>query len=213
MFDGVGGDQGAAERPDMAAHVGPVGWARLAPAIRWRFGAAQAHQPRTYHGAMEVWRSPVGLLFALLGRAFGGPLPCRQGRAVPAAVRVRPEGAGMCWERLLHFGPGRTERVASTKQDGPGGRLLERTDAGLVMELDVFEQDGVLVFRSRRYLLDVFRWRIPIPALLTPGTCEVRHEDAGPGRFRFTLTASHPVWGVTFRQDGFFNDPVGTEPC
>ena len=213
MFDGVGRDHGAAEWPDMAAHVGPAGWARLAPAIQWRFGAAQAHRPRVYHGAMEVWRSPAGLLFALLGRAFGGPLPLRQGRAVPAEVRVRPEGAGMSWERLLHFGPGRTERVASTKQDGPGGRLLERTDGGLIMELDVFEQGGALVFRSRRYLLDVFRWRIPVPALLTPGACEVRHEDAGPGRFRFTLTASHSVWGVTFRQDGLFNDPVETKPC
>ena len=212
MFDGVGNEHRTAEPPNIAAHVGPAGWARLAPAIRCRFGAAQAHRPRTYHGAMDVWRSSAGLVLALLGRAFGGPLPCRRGLDVPAEVRVRPEGAGMGWERLLRFGPGRTERVASAKLDGPDGRLLERTDAGLVMELDVFEQGGALVFRSRRYLLQLGRWRVPIPALLTPGTCEVRHEDAGPGRFRFTLTASHPVWGLTFRQDGLFRDPLFHEP-
>ena len=217
MFDGTGGDNGAGTPPDIAAHVGPAGWARLAPAVRWRFGEAQAHRPRTYHGTMDLWRSPVGLAFALVGRLFGGPLPCRAGQGVPAEVRVRPEGAGMCWDRLLRFGPGRAEQVSSTKRDGPGGRLIERTrdgrGAGLLMELDLFERDGALVFRSRRYLLQLGRWQVPVPALLTPGTCEVRHADAGPGRFRFTLTTIHPVWGVTFRQDGIFHDPERTSPC
>lgn len=198
--------------PDLAAHIGPAGWARLAPAIRQRFAHTQAHRPRTYHGALDAWRSPAGLVFALLGRALGGPLPCRRGKAVPAEVHVRPNGVGIEWERLLHFGPGRTERVASAKQDGRNGRLLERT-GGLAMELDVFEDAGALVFRSRRYLLQLGRWRIPIPALLTPGACEVRHEDAGPNRFRFTLTATHPVWGLTFHQDGLFQDTQETLPC
>ena len=205
MPDGCQGQHIGVETPDMAAHVGPAGWARLAPAIRWRFGAAQAHRPRTYHGALDLWRSPAGLVFALLGRAVGRPLPCRAGRGVPAAVQVHPDGGGMRWDRLLHTGA-RPERVSSVKEHGPNG-LQERTSAGLVMELDVFERAGTLVFRSRRYLMQVGPWRIPVPALLTPGMCEVTHEDAGPGRFRFTLTAIHPVWGTTFRQDGMFADP------
>ena len=201
--------------PSLPAHVGAAGWSRLAPAVRHRFGSAQAHRPRTYHGAMDLWRSPAGWVFAVLGRALGGPLPRRAGTAVPAEVRVAPCGTGMRWERLLRFGPGRTERVASAKQDGPDGRLVERTDAGLGMELDVFERGGALVFRSRRYLLQLGRWRIPIPKLLTPGTCEVCHADAGPGRFRFTLTTTHPIWGRTFHQDGLFQDPSyqETTPC
>ena len=196
--------------PDMEAHVGPAGWARLAPAIRWRFGAAQASRPRTYHGALHLWRSPAGLVFALLGRVLGRPLPCRAGPGVPAVVHVRPDSGGMRWDRLLHTGA-RPERVSSVKENGPDG-LQERTSAGLIMELDVFERGGTLVFRSRRYLMQAGPWRIPVPALLTPGTCEVTHEDAGPGRFRFTLTATHPVWGTTFRQDGIFVDP-GFDPA
>lgn len=160
---------------------------------------------------MDVWRSPAGLAFALLGRLFGGPLPVRQGRDVAAEVQVRPVGAGMAWDRLLRFAPGHAERVSSTKEDGPAG-LVKRTGAGLSMELDVLEQGGALVFRSRRYPLALGRWRIPIPGLLTPGVCELRHADAGPGRFRFTLTATHPVWGVTFRQDGLFRDPDFQSP-
>jgi len=154
---------------------------------------------------MDLWRSPAGLVFALLGRSFGRPFPCRAGRGVPAVVQVRPDGGGIRWDRLLHTGA-RPERVSSVKEDGPNG-LQERTSAGLIMELDIFERGGTLVFRSRRYLVQAGRWRIPVPAFLTPGTCEVTHEDAGPGRFRFTLTATHPVWGTTFRQDGLFTDP------
>lgn len=203
MFDGI---NKASSGPDMAAYVGPSGWARLSPMVRRRFGVEQAHKPRTYHGTLDAWCSPMGLVFAQLGRVFGRPLPCHRGVGVPATVRVSPDGAGIRWERLLHFGPGCTERVASTKQDGPDGRLLERTGSGLAMELDVFEQGGALVFRSRRYLLLLGRWRIPLPLPLTPGTLEVRHEDAGPGCFRFTLTATHPLWGRTFHQDGLFHD-------
>lgn len=205
MFDG----QHATAAPDLAAYAGPAGWARLAPAVRQRFDPAHAHRPRTYRGAMDVWRSPIGWVFAQAGRMLGGPLPCRAGRGVPTVVQVEPHGAGVRWERRLHF-PGGVEQVASAKEDGPDGRLQERTGR-LAMELDVAEEGGTLVFRSRRYLLRLGRWRVPVPALLTPGTCEVRHADAGPGRFRFTLAVVHPVWGVTFRQDGFFSDGHGGE--
>lgn len=138
MLDVCQGGHIGAGSPDMAAHVGPAGWARLAPAIRWRFGDAQAHRPRTYRGAMDLWRSPAGLVFALLGRAFGRPLPCCAGRGVPAVVQVRPDGGGIRWDRLLHTGA-RPERVSSIKEDGPNG-LQERTSAGLIMELDIFER-------------------------------------------------------------------------
>ena len=97
MFDGCGEAVG----PDLAAHVGPAGWARLAPAARWRFGAGQVHRTRIHHGTLDARRSSAGLVFAVPGRALGGPLPCRQGIGVPAEVRVRPDGAGMVWERLL----------------------------------------------------------------------------------------------------------------
>ena len=203
MFDG----QDTTRGPDLQAHVGPAGWARLAPAVRQRFGPGYepgGARARTYRGVMDVQRSPIGWAFAMAGRLLGRPLPCRAGLAVPTTVRVEPHGAGVRWERTLRF-PAGAERVASSKETGRDGRLVESTGR-LLMELDVSEQAGALLFRSRRYLLRLGQWRLPIPALLTPGACEVRHTDAGPGRFRFTLTATHPAWGVTFRQDGFFTD-------
>ena len=40
----------------------------------------------------------------------------------------------------------------------------------------------------------------------TPGTCRVSHRDLGDGRFRFTLSMVHPLWGRTFHQTGVFAD-------
>ena len=98
--------------------------------------------------------------------------------------------------------------MRSTKELGPDGRLLERTDGGLAMSLEVLEEDGALVFRSRRFWWVRGRLRIPVPALLTPGTCRVAHTDLGGGQFRFTLSMVHPLWGETFHQSGVFTDPV-----
>ena len=71
----------------------------------------------------------------------------------------------------------------------------------------MLEEDGALVFRSCRFWWVRGNLRIPVPALLTPGTCRVAHTDLGDGRFRFTLSMVHPWWGETFHQSGVFNDP------
>ncbi len=98
--------------------------------------------------------------------------------------------------------------MRSVKSAGPGGTVLERTDGGLGMVLDVTVEgaagDAALVFTSRSFFLAVGRWRVPIPASLTPGCCRVEHRAVDAERFRFTLTMTHPLWGTTFRQSGLF---------
>jgi hypothetical protein len=37
--------------------------------------------------------------------------------------------------------------------------------------------------------------------------CRVEHHELGGGCFRFTLKMTHPMWGVTFIQNGVFHDP------
>ena len=66
---------------------------------------------------------------------------------------------------------------------------------GLSMALEVCVEQGALVFYSRHYFWLLGRWRLPVPALLTPGVCRVEHRDEGPGCFRFTLEMTHPLWG------------------
>ena len=193
---------------DLAALVGAAGWARLPAAVRRRFGLA--HGAATYTGRMELRCSLVGRAFALLSRLFGSPLSGVTAAAVPTSVDVFDDGrGGMVWERRFHTAGERAPHVVrSTKQRGADGGLFERTDGGLSMALDVFEEAGSLVFESRRFTLILGRLRVAVPALLTPGTCRVTHTDLGDGLFRFDLDMVHPLWGHTFHQSGLFTDPV-----
>ena len=203
----------AADAPrslDLPALVGAAGWARLPAAVRRRFGVD--HGAATYVGRMELRCSPIGRVFALASRLFGSPLSAVTSTAVPTSVRVFDDGrGGMVWERSFHTAGAEAPHVVrSTKQLGDDGGLLERTDGGLSMALDVFEERGALVFESRRFTLLLGRLRLPVPALLAPGTCRVTHTDLGDGLFRFDLDMVHPLWGHTFHQSGVFADPVAS---
>lgn len=200
---------GAEARPlDLAALVGATGWARLAPAIRRRFAAG--HAPVCYAGRMTLACSALGRLYAALARPFGAPLTRARVRDLPTLVDVHADArGGVVWTRLFGGvgGAAAGQRVRSTKELDADGGLLERTDGGLAMALDVFEEDGALVFESRRFWLMRGRWRMPVPLWLSPGRCRVAHADLGDGTFRFTLSMTHPWFGETFRQDGVFVDP------
>ncbi|KQU81157.1 hypothetical protein ASE08_08650 [Rhizobacter sp. Root16D2] len=195
---------------DLAALVGPAGWSRLPAAVQRRFGCA--HADTTYIGHMELGCSRIGGLYALATRLFGGPLTRIRASGVTTTVRVSDDGrGGVVWERGFHrsamLGADPVRTVRSTKQLDRDGRLIERTDGGLSMALDVFEERGSLVFQSRGFSLVWGRLRVPVPTLLTPGTCRVVHTDLGHGFFRFTLSMVHPLWGETFHQSGVFADP------
>ena len=198
-----------AEPLDIAALIGPAAWNRLPATVRHRF--ARTHVDATYEGALDLDCSLLGRCFALMARLVGGPLTGNREQAVPASVRAYADGqGGMVWERHLAL-PGRARCVRSTKlPSGVAGTLIERTDGGLSMELDVFEENGALVFQSRRYFFVVGRWRnwqVPLPLAFTPGVCRVEHLDQGKGLFRFTMAMHHPWWGRTFHQTGLDHDP------
>lgn len=194
---------------ELRAFVGAADWGRLPEAVQRRF--ATAHADVSYEGHMTLRCSGIGRVYAALSRLLGGPLPGRNASDVPTTVRVCDDGrGGVVWERDFQADrSGQRHVVRSTKEADVRGGLLERTDGGLSMALDVFEEDGGLVFRSHRYWLMLGRWRIGIPAWLAPGTCRVVHTDLGAGQFRFTMSMVHALWGETFYQSGVFSDPVG----
>lgn len=175
--------------------VGAEGWARLPAAVRARFSA----EVRTadYEGDGEFHATLIGRAFALLGLLFERPLPLRTG-AAHVAIQVRGDPRGEVWTRIYHF-PNGMEVVSSVKHAGDGLWLEERA-GWLIMRLDVFEQDRVLVFNCRDFRLRFGPLEVAIPFVLTPGRMRVEHHDLGGGRFAFTLTARHPWFGETFRQ-------------
>ena len=193
---------------DLPTLVGAAGWSRLPIAVQRRFD--NTHADTRYTGWIDLRCSHMGRVYAGLTRLFGGPLTGIQADAVPTTVRVRANGdGGVVWERCFQRdGQANGRIVRSTKEVDAHGGLLERTDGGLSMSLDVFEEAGALVFRSRHFWLVRGRFRLPLPAWLTPGICRVVHTDLGAGLFRFTLTMVHPLWGQTFSQSGVFADPL-----
>ncbi|HAH10375.1 MAG TPA: DUF4166 domain-containing protein [Alphaproteobacteria bacterium] len=200
-----------AAEPDFQALVGPFGWRRLHPDVRRRFSQSHQGQTTTYSGRMLVARNWAGLVFALCAKMIGGPLPVMESDDAAAMVCVRGDGAGgVVWERWLALHPDDPPlRVASTKRLGGDGQLLECVEGGLGMVLRVFEQDHGLIFESQHYFLT---WRgrsYRLPHWLTPGQCRVTHHHVSPGRFRFSLTIRHGLFGLTFLQSGIFSDPEG----
>ncbi|MFE1570968.1 DUF4166 domain-containing protein [Comamonas odontotermitis] len=197
-----------ADALDISALVGPAAWQQLSPAIHRRF--ASQHAPVAYAGHMELRTSRIGRLFAWAAQLLGSPLAGSRAGLVPTQVQVASDGrGGVVWSRQLgECGSAGSQAVRSTKRLGPGGQLEECTEGGLSMALEVCVEQGALVFYSRRYFWLLGRWRLPVPALLTPGVCRVEHRDEGPGCFRFTLEMTHPLWGRTFYQTGVFSDPL-----
>ncbi len=188
--------------------LGEAAWARLSPAIRMRFSVKpMAGSQIAYRGVMRVRRSPVGWAFAQAARLFGRPIVAGKGDLVPVAVTLRahPDG-GVEWTRTYRF-DGRTPvSAASIKRYDARDGLVESATGGFGMRLRVTEESGGLHFRGAGYFLRFWGIRAPLPDWAGPGALHVEHRDEGPDRFRFRLTIRHPVFGLTFLQDGVFQD-------
>jgi len=202
----------SADSPDFEKLVGARGWAKLSPAIRRRFSD---HNFRvTYKGDMDVRTSFVGSVFAALLTPFGRPLPFVPKGTYPASVKVSPDHqtGGVIWRRDFFQPQSKTPiRVESVKQLAADGGLLECVRkgplGGIGMGLRVYEQGGALNFASRHYFIAWGALKLPVPTWLTPGKTLVEHIDEGAGNFRFRLSMTHPLFGLTVHQEGVFEDP------
>lgn len=183
--------------------LGPQAWLSLPQAVRARFTRIE---PVIYEGEVITQLSVIGRLFAIALLAIGAPIPVLAGRR-PASVRVGTKDGGMAWTRVYRGPFGLPFAVRSIKRLSADGRLFECCAGGWTMLLDVFADQGSLVFRARGFFWRCGPVSIALPLWMTPGIAEVRHTDLGQSRFRFTLTFDHPWFGRTVTQDGVFNDP------
>jgi hypothetical protein len=193
--------------PTFRRLLGEAAWRRLAPAVRARFAVKpKAGESFSFVGVMsDVRRSRIGWLIAQAGRLLGTPLAPQRGRWVPTLVHIflSPRGEGVVWERRYAFAGRRPVVVSSTKKAEATG-LLECARRGFAMRLRLSERDAALHFESTGYAIEIGRWRVPVPLLLSPGVAHVVHSDEGGGWFRFAMSFRHPLFGETFFQDGLF---------
>ena len=187
----------------IARALGARRWLSLSEDVRRRF---TTHAAVVYRGATHTRLSPMGRLFAWCLALLGAPLPPLTGDA-EAIVEVSPVRDGISWARLYRGPFGITFAVRSIKRLAEDGRLLECCGGGWTMLLDLAVENGVLIFRSRQFFWRLGPLSIPFALVLTPGQAEIRHEDLGGGKFRFSLTFDHPWFGRTIEQTGIFEDP------
>jgi hypothetical protein len=200
---------------DFAGLVGAEGWWRLVPAVRERFSEEPGPgRPLRYTGLMQrVESSLLGWLLAQLCRLLGTPFAPHLGRDVPVVITLRHRGAHTVeWEREYRYRGRAPVCVASIKRVDADGCLSECVGCGLGMRLAVFEAGRALHFLSLQYFWTLGRHRIVLPTWLTPGTAHVVHADLGAGRFRFTLSFHHRLFGRLFHQDGVFQREEGDAP-
>ena len=145
-------------------------------------------------------------LMAWLSRIAGAPVAHLTGRNVPIDVFVYAErgGDGTVWERAYIFTGDRRITARTTKRIDGERQMLECFGLGFGMELDVYEHDRALHFRSTSFFVALAGRRLRLPRVLSPGTLLVEHIDEGDGSFRFRMTVDHAALGCVFFQDGLF---------
>jgi uncharacterized protein YegP (UPF0339 family) len=190
-------------------------WAALPETVRARFtaahdvGASAVYRGRTTRLCMNA----AGRVLAALARLVGAPLPvdlsCRDCDAV-VAVTDAANGEGQVWTRLYARKKGFPQAIHSMKKfAGPTGleeHVVDGPVFGLGMTLTLSVAAGALYFASADYFLRLGRWRARLPAALAPGRMVIGHHDLGLGKFLFTLTLTHPVFGLMIDQETVFED-------
>lgn len=195
--------------------LGAVAWADLPIAVRARFSTKhKVGESGIFRGRTTRLRmNPAGRILAAFARVIGAPLPvddhCDQCDAV-VAVTDAPGGEGQIWTRLYARRDGFPQAIHSMKKfAGPTGLEEHVVDGrlfGLGMTLKLSVGAGALFFSSDRYFVRLGRWRFFLPKATAPGAMVIGHHDLGAGRFLFSLTLAHPLFGVMIDQETVFED-------
>ena len=189
--------------------LGEVGWQRLPPPVRERFGKRlKGGDSVAYQGIVkQMFMSRVGRIVAQACRLIGAPLPYDPDTIdAPSVVIVTEDTAtnGQFWIRQYGRKNGFPQTVHSSKRfAGPTG-LEEYIGYGIGMALNIEATETALLFKSDHYFLTLLGWRIRLPNWLTPGRVTVGHHERGNGRFAFTLSLVHPRLGVLIHQKVVF---------
>ncbi len=181
--------------PSFPTLLGEAAWMRLAAPIRARFGPKAAYGYFT--GDAWFHASWFGRAVAWSTTLFGRPLPTLTGRC-QARVTIRPGDQGAIWDRTYARGAKKAQHVRSIKRQV--GTTLFECAGPLWMRLRLEERNGALAFVSTGFLIALGPVRLRLPDWMTPGRLEVIHTDHGNGRFAFTLTCDHPLFGRVFDQ-------------
>lgn len=185
-------------------------WNALPAPVRRRFSKRLAGGDSVvYAGEVtETWVTTAGWLLAQAARLIGGPLPLFREVDVPAVVTVTEDArtGGQIWTRMYARRSGFPQVIHSAKRFAGATGLEEYVGCGVGMALTVHVEDGVLLFRSAGYFVQIAGRRLRLPRWLTPGALTVTHRELGEGWFLFGLDIVHPRLGHLIHQSAMFRE-------
>jgi uncharacterized protein DUF4166 len=185
-------------------------WHALPPAVRRRFSKRLAGGCTVVYAGtvLETYMSRAGWCLAQVARLVGSPLPTSRDADVPSVVTVTEDMAtgGQIWTRLYARRRGFPQIIHSSKRFAGSTGIEEYLGRGFAIALRIGVRDGALLFQSDSYFLQIFGWRLRLPAWMSPGAMTVSHAERGDGRFEFTLEVTHPLFGLLIRQSAAFRE-------
>lgn len=186
-------------------------WQGLHADIRRRFDKNPSPgQALHYRGSLsELYCSSVGRLLGHLTQPLiqGALMPYRDAHfPVDIQVYAKPDDPAIYKQRIYRLHGRSPIQFTSFMRESARGEVLEYVGMGLGMKLVLSVENGSLHFQSSGYFWQVLGWRIPLPALLTPGKTFLWHHNESPERFNIRIEIRHPLFGTTFRQVGVFEE-------
>ncbi|GAA6212298.1 hypothetical protein NBRC116602_20390 [Hyphomicrobiales bacterium 4NK60-0047b] len=185
-------------------------WGTLPQSIQKRFVKwTQNRKVILYQGRLlETRFSKLGRLLSSFCWLIGNPLPDKSNIRGPATVIVREcrKTNGQIWTRIYPRKKNVPQVIQSLKRfEGETG-LEEMITKSIGIALTLEATPNRLNFISDHYFVKLGNRRIKIPAFLTPGRLCVSHKEAGPKRFRFSLTLTHKFWGELIFQTAIYEE-------
>lgn len=182
----------------MQRALGPD-WARLPAALQ----AHHSPEPAVDRGHMDIaypgWMQPALCLLARLGA-----LVSRKGQGVQTTVVKHMEGERQHWRRTMVFADGQTLHFNSVWVPSGPGCFIEYVNPYLGLELAPTRVGQQLHYRGLRFILQVGRWRLPVPQWLGPGVTHIVEAALDAQRFEMDFRLTHPWFGQLFRYAGQF---------
>lgn len=190
--------------------LGPA-WGGLHPDIQARFDKNPLPgKPLHYSGRLsELTCSGIGRWLGYL------TMPLIQGALMPyndadfpvdIQVYSKHNCASIFKQRTYRLNLRKPVVFTSYMAESRKGEVLEYVGLGLGMKLVLDVRDGNLHFESDGYFWEVFGFRIPLPALITPGKTFLCHRNNSANQFDIRIEIRHALFGTTFTQAGVFRE-------
>jgi hypothetical protein len=186
-------------------------WQKLHPDIQARFAKnPQPGKPLYYTGTMSELSCPwfgKWLGFLTMPLIKGALIPYDDADfSVDIQVYSKPDCTFIFKQRIYHLHDRPAIQFTSYMRESKNSEVLEY---GLGMRLSLRVENGDLYFTSDGYFWEIFRVRIPIPGLFTPGKTFLCHRNDNAAQFNIRIEIRHVLFGTTFRQVGVFREA----PC